>query len=55
MSIRTGIMVIQMTVGFGALTIGLWLGGADNLWWLAIVGGVSYFVGMVLPFGLKGA
>ena len=54
MSIRTGILIIQMTVGFGGLTLGLYWGGMTDLWWLAIIGGGSYLFGMILPFSLTG-
>ena len=54
MKLRTGILVIQMSVGFGALSVGLYLGGAKELWWLAIIGSALYFFGMVLPFALVG-
>ena len=53
-SIRTGILVIQLTVGLGAFSVGLYLGGMEELWWLAIIGAPLYFVGMVIPFALVG-
>jgi len=53
MSLRTGILVIQMTVGFGALSCGLYLGGMKELWWLAVIGVALYFFGMILPFALE--
>lgn len=52
MKLRTGIMVIQITVGFGALSIGLYFGGMAELWWLAIIGGFSYAFGLILPLCL---
>lgn len=52
MSLRAGIMVIQICVGFGALTVGLYLGGAKELWWLACIGGGAYLFGMILPLTL---
>ena len=54
MSIEKGIMVIQITVGFGALSMGLYLGGMKELWWLAIIGVLCYCFGMILPFALTG-
>ena len=54
MSIRTGIMVIQMAVGFGALSCGLYFGGMTELWWLAVIGAPIFLFGMILPFALVG-
>ena len=53
MGLKTGIMVMQMLIGFGMLAIGLYAGGMKDLWWLAIIGGVMYFCGLLLPYGYK--
>ncbi|GAJ02755.1 unnamed protein product [marine sediment metagenome] len=52
MSLRLGIMIIQLCVGFGAFSTGLYFGGMKELWWLAVIGAPLYFFGMVLPLAL---
>jgi len=54
MSLRLGVVVIQMSVGIGALLCGLYIGGMKDLWWAAIIGLALYIFGMILPLALTG-
>ena len=53
MSLRVGIMVIQITVGVGALAIGLDFGSEGGFGWLAIIPLSPHYISAII-FEIRG-
>ena len=51
MNCKQGMLVVQLTTGFGALCVGMYIGGMQDVGWLLPIGITSYVIGLLIPMG----